>query len=291
MAEENENLEGTGTEGTGEGRQVGSESSGAEEEARLSGWVPKEEFHGDESEWVDAETFVRRGKEINPILRKNNERLMAELKKRDKELAEVRGTLKEFGEHYKKLTETAYKRAQDEIKAQIRQARQTGDWELLDSLEENLDALKEESQNIKVPGVKEREKEEPQGEINLEAEKILQGWVKDNQWYAKSPALQATADGLAIQLARQRPDLVGTREFLDKVAYAVKKIHPNAFKNPNREAGSPAGGSSSTNSGARPSGKKTYSDLPPDAKAACDRFCKDIPGYTKEKYVSEYFGE
>ena len=30
-----------------------------EKEARLFGWVPKEEFRGSESDWVDAEVFVK----------------------------------------------------------------------------------------------------------------------------------------------------------------------------------------------------------------------------------------
>jgi hypothetical protein len=48
-------------------------------EAREDGWRPKEEFNGREEDWIDAETFVRRGKEINPLLRKNNEKLKREL--------------------------------------------------------------------------------------------------------------------------------------------------------------------------------------------------------------------
>ena len=47
-----------------------------QKEARLFGWVPNEEFRGSEDDWVDAEVFVKRGKEINPILRKNYELLM-----------------------------------------------------------------------------------------------------------------------------------------------------------------------------------------------------------------------
>ena len=48
-------------------------------EAESQGWVPKERFRGNENDWVDAETFVKRGREILPILRKNNENLIKDL--------------------------------------------------------------------------------------------------------------------------------------------------------------------------------------------------------------------
>ena len=53
-----------------------------EKEARTLGWVPQSEYR-DGDHFVDAETFVKRGKEINPILRKNNEILLRKLAERD----------------------------------------------------------------------------------------------------------------------------------------------------------------------------------------------------------------
>jgi hypothetical protein len=36
-------------------------------------------------------------------------------------------------------------------------------------------------------------------------------------------------------------------------------------------------------------GGKSYSDLPPDAKAMCDDFVKRVPGFTRDRYVKDYF--
>src|SRR6266436_2695776 len=94
-----------------------------EEEASRDGWVPKDEFHGAESDWVDAATFVERGKAINPILRKNNERLMKEINKQKAEIEELRLTTKEFGEEFQKMTANAYKRAVADVKQQIKDAK------------------------------------------------------------------------------------------------------------------------------------------------------------------------
>jgi len=59
--------------------QEAPEVNPVEEEARAQGWVGKDEFRGSDDDWVDADTFVKRGKEIMPILRKNNEKLLKEL--------------------------------------------------------------------------------------------------------------------------------------------------------------------------------------------------------------------
>src|ERR1035437_6401948 len=49
-----------------------------ESEAKEMGWVDKADFRGDESKWVDANTFVEHGRHVMPILRKNNERLLSD---------------------------------------------------------------------------------------------------------------------------------------------------------------------------------------------------------------------
>ncbi|CAB4183418.1 hypothetical protein UFOVP1078_64, partial [uncultured Caudovirales phage] len=75
--------------------QEASEAEGSEvdasviQEAVSQGWVSKDKYRGDEKDWVDAETFVKRGREILPILRKNNENLL-------KELNQTKENLKEF---------------------------------------------------------------------------------------------------------------------------------------------------------------------------------------------------
>ena len=46
-----------------------------EQEARLLGWVPQEEFRGNKDNWETAEAFVERGQHLMPIRRQNNVRL------------------------------------------------------------------------------------------------------------------------------------------------------------------------------------------------------------------------
>ena len=65
-------------------------------EARMFGWVPREEFRGSDDEWVDADVFVKRGKEINPILRKNNETLLKKLEEKSKDIDRIKSSVEEF---------------------------------------------------------------------------------------------------------------------------------------------------------------------------------------------------
>ena len=70
-----------------------------EAEAKIQGWVPQDEWKGSEAAWSPAEEFIHRGEQINPILRKNNERLLRELEATKKQMAEF----KEAAEDFKKF--------------------------------------------------------------------------------------------------------------------------------------------------------------------------------------------
>ena len=82
-------------------------------EAESQGWVPKERFRGNEADWVDAEVFVKRGREILPILRKNNENLVKDLQATKEQLKEFR----EAAEEFKKFQKEAYERKANEYEA------------------------------------------------------------------------------------------------------------------------------------------------------------------------------
>ena len=67
--------------------------SESEVEASTFGWVPKEQFHGNPDEWKDADTFLKRGKEINGFLRNDLEKIK---RAHAAEVAELRQTMTEF---------------------------------------------------------------------------------------------------------------------------------------------------------------------------------------------------
>lgn len=126
-----------------------------EEEARSMGWHPLAEFRGPPDQWVDAETFVRRGRTEMPILRNRNRALVtqnlrlegrlanteAKLAGMDRDLAEARTSAKESLELARRAEQRGYDRARAEIKERQRAATAAGDVAEYDAAEAALEQL------------------------------------------------------------------------------------------------------------------------------------------------------
>jgi len=146
-----------------------------------------------------------------------------------------------------------------------------------------MDELKEQRLEAKeeLKAAEEKAKETPQ----VTADPTLNAWIEKNEWFGPDKRLTAIANGLGVEIRREFPNLNG-QAFLDKLDQELREAMPDKFGKktvPNPMEGSP-------NGTARPSvssGKKTYTNLPAEAKAACDKFVKQGL-MTKEQYVAEY---
>ncbi|UOF82041.1 hypothetical protein [Caudoviricetes sp.] len=252
-----------------------------EQEARSQGWVDKDEFRGSETDWVDAETFVRRGKEIMPVLRKNNEKLLQRLAKAEKDAEEARNVAKEF----QKFQKENYERKVQDYEAQLSQLKQAkkeaisvGDGDRAVAIDDQIDDIKEQRDIAKL----EANRPEPQVQATTTADPALNTWLEKNSWFGTDLKKTGIANGLGEAIRRENPGLVG-KEFLDKLDEEMNALLGQPVQ---RQAPqNPVEGRSNT----RPSGTKrqSYDNLPAEAKAACDRFVKQGL-MTKEQYVAEY---
>lgn len=231
-----------------------------EEKAKKQGWNP--DYDGPNAK--TAEEFIADGERIAAIASKNNKKL-------ESELEDVKGLLKEMqDQQFKTLAEAkqqGYQQALKEIEKQQRAAVEDADVEKFDELEK-------EKKNLKKPEV-----EKPKKEPAIAPE--LKAWLKDNPWYNRDEDLTIAADVYAKSLARRNPDLDPT-DFYNKVGKRVKKMFPENFETerPNNVE--------TPSKKTQSKGKKKYSDLPPEAKKACDRQVKTM-GISQEDYVNEYF--
>lgn len=261
------------------------------DEAFAQGWVPKEQWTGKEDEWTDAETFVRRGREINPILRKTLKRKDAEIDALRRELNEMKGTVTELAEHRNKIEKLAYERALKDLKAQKKAAMVDQDFERVAEVDEAIDQLRDAKPDDK-PKVKDDKKDAPNVDPRITS------WMERNPWYNDRPEnadLVAYANGISNQLVQAAlasgtqpdPDVI-----LPQVAIRVKKVFPDYFK-----GGAPAMFDTSGEGGGeptgKPSGKKGFSSLPSDAKAQFERFYKSgyYPNMKKEEAQAQYFSD
>jgi len=256
-------------------------------EAESQGWVPKERYRGNESDWVDAETFVKRGREILPILRKNNENLMKDLNSTKEQLKEFR----EAAEEFKRFQKDAYERKAQEYEQRIQDIKQSraqaisdGDGQKVNALDDALDQAKDELKEAK-QAVKDADKAPATPEPSASAvDPGLQVWLDRNTWFGQDKRLTAVANGIGESLRLEYPSLKGD-EFLEKLDEVLAEEFPNKFGKKQSPASRVESGSGRTG---RSSGSaKTYDNLPSDAKAACDRFVKQKL-MTREQYVADF---
>ena len=254
-------------------------------EASGQGWVPKEKFKGNEDDWVDAQTFVKRGREILPILRKNNENLVRELNQTKASLQEFRQAADEFKKFQKETYERKARELEQEIeelKSARAQAITDGDGKRVNVLDEAIDSAKEEVKAAKV----ESQKVEPIKPAITGVDPKLQLWLDRNEWFGKDKRLTAMTNSLGEAIRTENPSLNGDA-FLNKLDEVLAEEFPQKFGK--EEKRTPAYQTESGSGRGRPSsgGKRGYEQLPADAKAACDRFVKQKL-MTREAYVESF---
>jgi cytochrome c556 len=262
---------------------VEAQTKATEKEARLLGWVPKEDFR-DGDAWVDAETFVKRGKEINPILRKNNEILLKKLEQATGEIAEVKKAAKEFEKFQKDQAERKVKEITNQL-AVLKESRKdaitSGDGEAVVAIEEQMDELKAEKQTTleetKAPVV------EPQAKTQV-LDPLVVAWMDKNEWFGVDRKLTVLANEVGAELNQKNPNLRG-EAFFDALDDALVAEFPEKFGK--KERANPVEGTTKGSSRPTSGSAKSYKNLPSDAKAACDRFVKQ--GFmTQDQYVADY---
>lgn len=254
-----------------------------EAEARRQGWEPQEDWDGPQDKWVDAKTFVERGESILPILRKNYKELQKELKQLNEKLESATTTNKKFGQYHKQLVENLKKQHEIEVtslKGQMRQAVVEGDTEKYDQLEAKMAVLEENK-----PATPVVEEDSPKSDDPMDTP-VRRQWEKDNPWYGKDQEMTAFAYSMGSFLAATRPGL-SQEEALKEILQLTKDKYPEKFGNQRRnEPGAVLGGESYADGGPK-KGKKTYDQLPADAKAACDQFVAEGL-LTKEQFIKDY---
>ena len=254
--------------------EVQEEVSNADAEARLMGWVPKEEFRGPEEHWVDADTFVERGRQILPIVKKNNKELTQKLlaleakdRERDAAISEWKTFMKETQERERAV----FTRQIAELREQKKQAISDGDGEAVLAIDDQIDAIREKQKEAKeapVPAA-------PKG-----PDPAFKSFMEENPWYGQDEDKTAYAEGIGAIVKRDHPHLTG-KDFLDMVAARVESKFPSRAK----PAASVEGGGSPAPSR---KGKHSYNDLPDVAKKAHDKFVKQKL-MTSEEYLANYF--
>lgn len=245
------------------------------EKASKMGWTPKDQFKGDPDKWRPADEFVERGENMLPIVR-------ATVKKQEKEIAELKASMKQFAEFHSKTEQRAYDKALADLKAQRAEAIASGDGETFAKVDDAIDDLKKD--------IEARDKQSVKADDD---DPVFNEWKDRNKWL-DDPKMEAFGNAAANYLRSTGETATGSK-FLEMVTKEVKAKFPEKFENPRRSAAPSVEGGTSE---ARKGGGKSYADMPADARAACDRMARN--GYAdkpkemaafKAEYVRTYFEE
>jgi hypothetical protein len=260
-----------------------------EQRAREQGWKPKEEYTGDATRWVDAETYVKRGEEILPILKANDSKHRAEISDLRVKVMTLEGQLKASQESIDALKEFNSEAARAAAKAERRQliaaveaARKEGNVEeatrLSEQLEEHNDAIRTAETAVEK---KPKEPEaKPNGATAPQESAAYRAWKEANPWFGTDTIKSDVAVAVSMRLRRDpaTKDLAET-DFLRRVTEETEKAtggNPNRRGESKTDSGRPSAG------GAGGSGaSRSYHDLPREAQEACDRFAKRLVGKGK----------
>lgn len=256
-----------------------------EERARMQGWVPKEEFRGDKTKWISAESFVKRADEVMPILKSVNKKLETQLSDVNRKLASTEGMIKKMVTIQEKYSGDLYTTQLSEKRALMRKAAQEQDFETYDRLEKEVLTLKAPDPIKPEPPPSENHMDSPHPEVER--------WMNENKgWFGIDKEMTDYAIFVGEQLKNSKSPLAtpgNEYAFCQEVEKKLKTTFPAKFSNPNRnrteidESNLRGGDNNETG------GQKTWNDLPQDAKSHCARLLKEIPGYTKEKYLQDYY--
>lgn len=241
------------------GQQGEPEISPVEAKAREQGWVPKEDFHGDEHKWVEAGEFLRRGE------------LFSKIESQNKELKAIKDTLAQFKDHHNKVSDAAYKKALADLKTQKKNALVEGDADLVVEIDEQLAEVKQRQ----VETQRAQQAPAPQ-----EEHPEFVSFKQKNGWYDSSRPMKAWADTRGLEL---REGGMAPSEVLRTIEREVRQEFPARFENPNRNR--PGAVESSAQRGTR-TGTESYNPNEIEQKLA-----KQFVREGLYKNVNEYYKE
>lgn len=227
-----------------------------EDRAREMGWRPKEEFKGDEARWVDAESFVKKGEEVLPIVNARAKKLEAANEAMKAELADMKKTFGEFKQYHSKTETRAYERAMRDLETRQAEAVEANDLTEVRKITKEMTDL---SKDVRT---------DDQGDpyATPDHAKALSQFQADNAWFMSDPVMTASANVIANQLESAG---VKGAEQLQEVAKRIRAEFPHRFENERRKAPATVEGTSPPRKGG-----KTLSDLPPEARAQAIKWDK-----------------
>lgn len=243
-----------------------------EQRAREMGWTPEDEWQGapPKSGFLSAEEFVKRGETIIPLLRGQNRKLeheVSEMKRKVDELTSTAKSLNDFNQRALNREREEIGRLRRQLEARREQAVSEGDANTALAAERELSRIDVERANS----------------VDPQQVAVVENWLKQNQWYQADEHKRAWAEGFARQL--QERGYPPGPAILDAVAREARHVYGEDLDGRVSRPGRVDGRAGRQ---APRGGKKTFDDLPQDARDAYRRFQALGVKMSPEQYLEQY---
>ncbi len=241
-------------------------------EATAQGW--DENYEGENK--VDAQVFVEKGEKIAAIAQSQRNKAQAENALLADRIAKLESANKEFGEYKDAQLARSEARNKDLLnELSLRRDKEAAADDLA-AFSKTTYEMEQVRENLNVAPPR------PTNGGN-EPNPLYDAWLINNDWYNTDPKLRAIADGIEGKIGQSG---YSGQAYYDEVTRQVKAMSPDSFGNKKRSGTTEVelGGELETKPA---SDAHVYDNLPPDAKAACDKFIAS--GHTtKESYCATY---
>lgn len=270
-------------------------------EARKLGWVPKEEFRGTAGkEYVDAKTFLDKGRAILPHVQRHNDILKEELAATRRLAEETAEALKGANAAIDALQEShdadvkaQVEAAKEELTAQLAAANEAGDHRGAADITRKMVELNKAEDSADAGGKAKPTEKTPPNQVTMHPE--VRAWIDSNQEFLADPDHTALMNSITLRMRSKGDTRVG-KAFMDDARQQVEtRLNGGQRRQDDgRVEGGNGGGARNDTDG------KTFADLPADVKATCDRLGAKVigPGRAhkdqaswRKSYVSQYFKE
>lgn len=258
---------------------VSTASEEVQAKAEKLGWMPPSRFKGDPERFIDAEDYLERGETVLPIVKEQNKRLHAEIMQLRTEsgktvaaLTAAQKAIESMEERHSVETQKAVEAARRDLKVQLAAASEAGDHEGVAELTDQLvlmNAAEKKAEKVAAS---------PEAPAAFVPDPDLAAWTADNPWFVKDLRKQSLALGIAREL-REGGDTSTGRAFYDTVTRELNTMLGGQEESRSSKVeGARSGGE---DAGVGSTGKKGFSALPADAKAACDADARKFVGPAK----------
>lgn len=241
------------------------EYSDVEKRALEMGWRPREEFDGDDVDFVDAKEYIGRAP------------LYEAISQAKREAKQVRNALEALKTHYTAVRETEFQRALKTLKDERKAALSEGDGEKFEALDDEIKQVEKQAADMAALREQPLVQDTP---VNPE----FQRWANANPWYSTSKYMREFADEVGLELHASG---MAPSDVLKEVSKRVRAEFPNKFVNPNRASAPNVADSSGKGASKGSPANSVEQSMSAAERAIMDTLVKSGV-MTKEKYLADY---